>query len=164
MRLGIDSYSLRWQGWDAFQLLEYSARIGLDNVHYSSRHGLASLDEDYLLSLKRRAADLGLQVEVGMGSFDRYSSSFDPTEGSGEQQLSDMLKAAAVVGSPVVRCLLGSQAERGQAQPLEQLLLSERTGRPPQNELGEKLVAQQRLHFEESVRYAHEVLGLGERR
>ncbi len=35
MRLGIDSYSLRWQGWDAFQLLEYSARLGLDNVHFS---------------------------------------------------------------------------------------------------------------------------------
>lgn len=120
MRLGIDSYSLRWQGWDAFQLLEYAAQIGLDNVHFSSRHDLASLDEGYLLSLKRRADELGLTIELGMGSFDRYSSSFQPRDGSGEQQLADMLRAAAVVGSPVVRCFLGSDAERRGPVPIKE--------------------------------------------
>jgi sugar phosphate isomerase/epimerase len=47
-----------------------------------------------------------------MVSFDRYSSFFRASYGSGEQQLSDLLGAAAVVGSPIVRCLLGGQAER----------------------------------------------------
>src|SRR5438132_10904240 len=54
-RLGIDSYSLRSQGWDAFQFLEYSAQIGLDNVHFSERRNFASLDSDYLRQLRARA-------------------------------------------------------------------------------------------------------------
>ena len=120
MRLGIDSYSLRWQGWDAFQLLEYSAGLGLDNVHFSERRNFASLEPDYLLSLKRRADDLGVQIEVGMGSFDRFSTSFRPEFGSGDEQLGQMLHAAAIVGSPVVRCFLGTQLDRRGATPLHQ--------------------------------------------
>ena len=46
LRLGIDSYSLRSQGWDAFDFLEYSAKIGLDNVHFSERRNFASLDPE----------------------------------------------------------------------------------------------------------------------
>ncbi|MGH2354444.1 MAG: sugar phosphate isomerase/epimerase, partial [Chloroflexota bacterium] len=60
MRLGVDSFSLRWQGWDAFQILDYAARLGLDNVHFSERRHLAALDEEYLTALKRRADELGL--------------------------------------------------------------------------------------------------------
>ena len=44
MRLGLDTYSLRWQGWDAFMLLNYAAGLGLDNVQFSERGTLASLD------------------------------------------------------------------------------------------------------------------------
>ena len=112
MRLGIDSYSLRWQGWDAFQLVEYAAGLGLDNVHFSERAHLSSLDEGYLRALKHRADELGLQIELGMGSFNRFASSFRGELGSGAEQLGTMLRAAAVIGSPVVRCFLGSQAER----------------------------------------------------
>lgn len=60
MRLGIDMFSLRWQGWDAFQFLEYAAGTGLENVHFSERGNLASLDEDLCwpgsLSARRYAA------------------------------------------------------------------------------------------------------------
>src|SRR5205814_4890518 len=103
-RLGIDSYSLRSQGWDAFQFLEYSAKVGLDNVHFSERRNFASLDSDYLRQLRARADELGLAVEVGMGSFDRLAESFRAEFGSGEQQLGDFVDAAVICGSPVVRC------------------------------------------------------------
>lgn len=112
MRLGIDSYSLRWQGWDAFRILEYGAELGLDNVQYSERRFLESLDAGYLAALKRRADDLGLTIELGMMSFDRHARAFDGELGSGEQQLMDMARAAQAVGSPVVRCLLGSAEDR----------------------------------------------------
>jgi len=122
MRLGVDSYSLRWQGWDAFELLEYSAKLGLDNVHFSERRNFASLEPDYLTSLKQRADGLGLTIEVGMGSFDRFATSFQAQHGSGEEQLGQMLRAARIVGSPVVRCLLGSQGDRLGAVPFQQHL------------------------------------------
>ncbi len=146
MRLGIDSYSLRWQGWDAFQILEYSARVGLDNVHFSERRNLASLDEDYLMSLKRRAAELGLAVEIGMGSFDRLSTSFRSEHGSGEQQLTDMLRAAKVVGSPVVRCFLGTQNDRlgtvTVQQHLEECARTLRAVAPLARDLGVKIAVE----------------------
>jgi sugar phosphate isomerase/epimerase len=146
MRLGIDSYSLRWQGWDAFQLLEYAAGLGLDNVHFSERANLASLDEEYLRALKRRADELGLQIELGMGSFDRYASTFRAELGSGAEQLGALLHAAAVVGSPVVRCFLGSQTERlgpvPLAQHVEECVRTLRAVAPLARELGVKLAVE----------------------
>lgn len=146
MRLGIDSYSLRWQGWDAFQILEYSARVGLDNAHFSERRNFASLEPDYLNRLKQRADELGLAIEVGMGSFDRLSGAFRPDLGSGEQQLSDMLRAAKVVGSPVVRCFLGSQNDRLGAvtiqQHLEECAKTLRAVAPLARDLGVKVAVE----------------------
>src|SRR3712207_3542372 len=98
MRLGIDTFSLRWQGWDAFQFLEYAARAGLENVHFSERGNLASLEEDYLRALKQRADALGVTIELGMLSFDKHAGLFNPALGTGEQQLVDMARAASVVG------------------------------------------------------------------
>lgn len=112
MKLGVDSYSLRWQGWDAFQLVDYSARLGLDVVHLSERRNLASLDESYLRSLKDHAARQGLSIEIGMGSFDRFSASFRSEFGSGAEQLTTMLNAAKIVGSPSLRCFLGNEQDR----------------------------------------------------
>ncbi|MGN6359432.1 MAG: sugar phosphate isomerase/epimerase family protein [Thermomicrobiales bacterium] len=112
MRLGIDTFSLRWQGWDAFQLLDYAASLGLENVHFSERGNLASLDEGYLRALKRHADDLSLTIELGMLSFDKHARLFNPALGTGEQQLMDMARAASVVGSPIVRCVLGSAEDR----------------------------------------------------
>lgn len=120
MQLGVDSFSLRWQGWDAFRLLEYAAGLGLDVVHFSERGNLASLDEGYLRALKEQARARGLRIEIGMGSFDRHADSFRPEYGSGEEQLSAMLRAAGAIGSPIVRCFLGSQAERGGPLPLRE--------------------------------------------
>src|SRR5688500_6205482 len=94
VKLGMDTFSLRWQGWDAFQFLDYAARLGLDNVHFSERGFLASLDKNYLQALKQRANELRLTIEIGMTSFDRYSRHFNPALGSGEQQLIDMAQAA----------------------------------------------------------------------
>ncbi len=120
MKLGIDSFSLRWQGWDAFQILDYAAQLGLDNVHFSERRHFASLDKEYLRTLKRHADERGVTIEVGMLSFDKYAGAFNAALGTGEQQLGEMARAAQIVGSPVVRCVLGFQADRLGAVPFAQ--------------------------------------------
>jgi len=112
MRLGLDAYSLRWQSWNAFEMLDYCAQLGLENVQFSERGFLTSLDDTYLRSLRRRADELGLSLEIGMLSFDRYSGLFTPEHGTAEQQLSDMIRAARILGSRLVRCVLGNQADR----------------------------------------------------
>ncbi len=55
MRLGIDSFSLRSQGWDAFQILDYAAGLNLDNVHFSERAHLGGLNPDALARVRTYA-------------------------------------------------------------------------------------------------------------
>ncbi|MBI3973939.1 MAG: sugar phosphate isomerase/epimerase, partial [Chloroflexi bacterium] len=74
MRLGVDTFSVRFQGWTAFKVLEYAAALELDVVQFSTREDLASHDPGYLADLKEHAGRLGVQIELGMGSIDRYSS------------------------------------------------------------------------------------------
>jgi sugar phosphate isomerase/epimerase len=121
MRLGIDSFSLRWQGWDAFQILDYAASLGLDNVHFSERAHLGGLDPGTLGRVRDHAASCGLSLEIGMRSFNRLSSTFDAALGTGEQQLADMIDAATVIGSPIVRCFVGMAGDRA-AVPVDQLI------------------------------------------
>jgi 3-oxoisoapionate decarboxylase len=121
VKLGIDSYSLRSQGWDPFRLLEYAAEVGLDGVQFSEApRELASFEPDYLGELRARAEGLGLYLEVGMGSFCRYASNFEAARGSGEAQLAAMIEVAVAVGSPVVRCFLGASPDREGPIPLRQ--------------------------------------------
>ncbi len=112
MRLGLDVYSLRYQDRDAFHFLDYAATLGLEVVHYSERQMLASHDPGYLGELKAHATQHGLGIELGMGSIDRFAASFRHELGSGAEQLAAMCRAAAAVGSPVVRCYLGAQSDR----------------------------------------------------
>ncbi|HEX2035943.1 MAG TPA: sugar phosphate isomerase/epimerase [Chloroflexota bacterium] len=143
MRLGIDTFSVRFQGWDAFQTLEYAARVGLDVVQFSTRENLDSHDPGYLDEVKAHAGRLGLQLEVGMGSIDRHAASFRPELGTGAEQLADMCRAAARLGSPVVRCFLGMQSDRQGAVPFsEHVAECERTLQevaPLARELGLKI-------------------------
>ncbi len=146
MRLGIDTFSLRWQNWDAFRVLDYAATLDLESVHYSERRFLASLSEAYLRSLKRRADDLGVTIELGMMSFDRHARLFDPALGTGERQLIDMARAASVVGSPIVRCLLGSAEDRVGPVPfrdhLAECVRTLRAASPVARDLGVKFAVE----------------------
>lgn len=120
MRLGIDSYSLRFQGWDAFAYLKYAAEIGVDGVQFSTPSTIVSYDDDYLARMRRYADERSLYIELGIGSIDQYSATFRTGNETAEEQLSAMLRAAPKVGSPVVRCFLGSGADRRGTVPLKQ--------------------------------------------
>lgn len=116
-KLGVDSYSLRFQGWSAHEYLTYSAGLNLDTVQFSDRANLASLEPGYLAELTAEAKRLHIEIELGMGSFDRFAASFKIERGTAEEQLGVMIEAAARVGSPVVRCFLGDQRDRNGVTP-----------------------------------------------
>lgn len=119
MKLGVDTYSIRSQGWDAFGYLDYAKKIGLDIVHFSDMDPFDSLDPGYLREVKARADELGLLIEAGMGSICPTSATFRHDRGSAVEQATRLIEAAEVLGSPVVRCFLGSSADRQSALPLE---------------------------------------------
>ena len=119
MKLGADIYSLRLQRWDAFQHLEYAHQIGLDLVHFSDLGPFENLDDAYLERVKARADGLGIEIEVGMLSICPTSNIFSGKRGTAIEQLREMLHLADLLGSRIVRCVLGSNADRLGELPLE---------------------------------------------
>jgi 3-oxoisoapionate decarboxylase len=131
-RIGIDLYSLRSQRWDAFECLEYCAGQGVRVVHFSEIGLLGGLEPVHLRRLREAAQRFGLELEIGMLSICPTSKLFDPSQGTAEEQLSRMIDAARVAGSPIVRAVMGNRYDR--------------RGEPPIN-----------AHIENTVRVLHAV-------
>lgn len=119
MKLGIDIFSLRLQGWNAFEHLEYAHKVGVEVVHFSEARFLDSLEEPYLKQVRAKADELGLGLEVGMGSICPTSNLFSAEQGSAVEQVERMLRVAQMLGSSILRCYLGSNADRRSERPLE---------------------------------------------
>ena len=120
MKLGLDLFSLRSQGWSPFELLDYAAKLGVDVAHFSEPRFLGGADDAYLDRVKAHADRLGLQLEVGFGSICSSSSRFDRNQGTPEEQLVKMFAIARRLGSPLVRCYLGTSNDREGPVPLDQ--------------------------------------------
>ena len=119
MKLGVDIYSVRSLDWTAFEYLDYCHGLGLDVVHFSDLGPFERTDDAYMRSVKARADDLGLDIEAGMGSICPTSASFRPEQGSAVRQASQMLHIASLLGSPVLRCVLGGSADRHGDVPIQ---------------------------------------------
>lgn len=112
VRLGIDLFSVRSQGWTPFEYLDYAARQGAKVVHFSEIRFIGGLEPANLAKVRAHAGRLGIQVEIGMRSICPSSQMFDAKQGTAEEQLSRMIVAARLVGSPIVRAVLGSMEDR----------------------------------------------------
>lgn len=119
VRFGIDLFSLRSQGWTPIQYLDYCARQKAKVVHFSEVRFIGNLEEANLRRVRAHAEELGIQVEIGMRSICPTSKMFDPSLGTAEEQLTKMIHAARIVGSPIVRAVLGSMADRVGPIPIE---------------------------------------------
>ncbi len=109
---GIDLFSIRSQNWTPFQYLDYCAAHGAKVVHFSEVRFIGSLDSANLRQVREHAEGLGIEVEIGMKSICPTSKMFEPKDGSAEDQIARMITAAKIVGSRIVRCVLGSSDDR----------------------------------------------------
>jgi len=112
LRLGLDIFSLRSQGWSAFEHLDFAARWSVRVAHYSEIRLLGGLDPEHLRRVRAHADSLGISLELGMLSVCPSSTIFDATKGSAESQIETMLPAAHILGSPFVRCVVGNMDDR----------------------------------------------------
>ena len=119
VRPGVDLFSLRSQGWDAFQHLDYCAKWGAKVVHFSEIRFLGSLEDDHVRKVGERARDLGIDLEIGMRSVCPTSRAFDPNQGTAEEQLTRVIRAATIAKSKLVRAFLGTMEDRKTA-PIEE--------------------------------------------
>jgi sugar phosphate isomerase/epimerase len=106
MKLGLDSWSYHYAAglWEylphsnppmsALHFLRKASELGLDGVHFCDPRHLESLEYGYVTQLREKAEALGLYVELG-------------TEGTNADHLQNMVRAAHVLGSSVVRTFVG---------------------------------------------------------
>jgi sugar phosphate isomerase/epimerase len=111
-RLGVDLFSVRSQKWTPFESLDYCAKLGANLVHFSELQYLGSLDETNLLAVRDHARKLGVAIEVGTRTCCPTSKSFDPKQGTGEEQMLRAMNAARMTGSPIVRTFMGTSNDR----------------------------------------------------
>jgi sugar phosphate isomerase/epimerase len=112
VRLGIDLFSLRSQNWTPFQYLDYCSAHHVKVVHFSEVRFIGSLEPDNLRKVRQYAEKLALDIELGTKSSCPTSKMFDPKDGTAEEQLSRMIASAQIVGSRIVRTVLGSSDDR----------------------------------------------------
>lgn len=120
VKFGLDLFSLRSQNWTPFQYLDYCAKHGLKVIHFSELRFIGSLETENLKKVRAHAEERGIEIELGMRSICPTSTLFDPKQGAADEQLTRAAEAAKTVGSRIVRCFLGSSADRAGKVPLEQ--------------------------------------------
>jgi 3-oxoisoapionate decarboxylase len=124
VRMGVDAFSLGAQNWTPFQTLDWAAKMNVHMVHFSEVRFLGSanwkeaLAPDNLKRIRDRAAELKIDLEIGMRSICPTAADFlnaqnnDPTLGTADEQIARMAVAARAIGSPIIRCVQGTQADR----------------------------------------------------
>lgn len=112
VKLGIDLFSIRSSNWTPFQYLDYCAKQQVQVVHFSEVRFIGGLEPANLKAVRAYAEKLGIELEIGMKSICPTSKMFEAKEGKAEEQLARMIVSAGIVGSKIVRCVLGSMEDR----------------------------------------------------
>jgi sugar phosphate isomerase/epimerase len=121
VKLGVDINSLGYQNFGVFDALDYAARMGLDTLQLH-RTKLQSFEPAYLKSVKAKADELGLSLELASGCVDKYGTVFKAERGTPEEQLRGAIGAAQLLGAPAVQCFMGNIYDRLATVPFEQRL------------------------------------------
>ena len=122
VRLGLDMFSLRSQGWTPFEQLDFAARWGASVAHYSEVRLLGGLNPDHLRRVRAHADALGIELELGMLSICPGADIFDATKGTAAEQIAAMVPAAQILGSPFVRCVVGRNEDRRRPGGIDALI------------------------------------------
>jgi sugar phosphate isomerase/epimerase len=118
-RFGLDLWSVRSQGWNAFQYIDHAVEHGLRVIQFADANTLGGLEPEHARKVKAYADEKGVLLEMGMGTICPTSSGWGPDKGPIEPWILKHVEVAKLLGSPILRCLLGSARERKGAIPLE---------------------------------------------
>jgi sugar phosphate isomerase/epimerase len=112
IKLGLDNFSVRALKWKADALIDYAAQLKTDSLFITDFYAFESFEESYLKRLRAKAADKGLQIQLGTWSICPTSTSFKKDWGTAEEHLALGIRMAQALGSPVIRVILGRQEDR----------------------------------------------------
>jgi 3-oxoisoapionate decarboxylase len=112
IKLGLDNFAVRAMKWKADALIDYAVQLKTDSLFITDFYAFENFEDNYLTGLKQKAADKGLQIQLGTWSICPTSKSFKKDWGSAEEHLGLGIRMAKALGSPVLRVVLGSQEDR----------------------------------------------------
>src|SRR5262245_46661418 len=112
IKLGFDNFSVRAMGWKAPQLLDYAAKLNVDTILLSDLDVYESHSDAYLKEMRKKADDLGIEIQAGSGSICTSAKSFSKKFGTAEEHLALLIRVAKTLGSPVARCYQGTSDDR----------------------------------------------------
>ena len=110
--VGLDAHSVRGMRWKAPQLLAYAAEQKLDAVLLKNLDVFESRDSAHLEQLKESASTQGLQLHFSGGSISESSTRFSDKFGSAQDLLTESIRVAKAIASPVVAVRIGTIADR----------------------------------------------------
>ena len=122
LRLGYDTYSLRFLKWNAFQHLDFAKANGCDAIQFSSAEAFEQTTPEYLGRVRARAGELGIKIDTGTGCICELSKSWNNKNGSSQKVLEDGLRIAKLLGAKAMRCYMGTDRDRSGAVALERLV------------------------------------------
>ena len=112
IKLGMDNFAVRALKWKAPALIDYAAQLKTDSLFITDLEPFESRDDAYLGEMKKKAADLGIQIHLGSWSICPTSKAFKNTWGTAEEHGALALRMAKALGSPVARFVLGTGEDR----------------------------------------------------
>jgi sugar phosphate isomerase/epimerase len=110
--LGLDNFAVRAMKWKASALIDYAARLRVDSLFITDLDAFESLEPRALSELRKKAADLGVRLQLGSWSICPTSTTFRQTWGTAEEHLALAIRVARDLGSPVARVVLGRVEDR----------------------------------------------------
>ncbi|MBI1353601.1 MAG: TIM barrel protein [Acidobacteria bacterium] len=125
VKIGMDSYTLRGFRWKALELIDYAAKVGLDELHFSEWPHIGSYDEvrdeSYLRRVRAYADQKGVRLEMGTWGICPTNPGFKNKAqyGTAEEQLRFSIGIAKIFGSKAIRCVIGSGNLRREDGPIE---------------------------------------------
>jgi sugar phosphate isomerase/epimerase len=112
IKLGIDNFSVRAFGWNAEELIDYAATLRTDSLFITDLKPFRTFSDEYLKEVRQKAADKGLQIQLGSWSICPTSRAFKKDWGTAEEHLQLGIRMAKALGSPVFRVVLGNGEDR----------------------------------------------------
>ena len=112
IKLGYDNFAVRAMGWKAPQLVDYAAELKVDTVFITDLDPFEKQDDAYLGEVRKRAEDKGVQILLGTWSICPTSKVFKNKWGNAEEHLALGIRMAKALGSPIMRCVLGTREDR----------------------------------------------------
>jgi sugar phosphate isomerase/epimerase len=99
-------------GLNAQKLVEYAIGQKLDSVLLNTFQPLDNLESGYLSELNKLAKNNDVSIYIGAGSISEKSKSFSNKYGNAEVLLTEGIRVAKAVGSPIVGARIGSIEDR----------------------------------------------------